>query len=88
MKIKIIAMCNVKGQPAMPDDVVETDEMTAGYLISIQKAEQITPVISTDAEENSSLEPTIIPDPSPKERRAEKKSHGHRKTATQAEDLR
>ncbi len=68
MKIKITAMCNVKGRPAMPADVVDTDEKTAGYLISIQKAEKVKPVISTNAEE--------------------KETHGHRKTATSAQDLR
>ncbi len=68
MKIKITAMCNVKGRPAKPGDVVETDERTAGYLISIKKAEKVNPVVSTGAEE--------------------KEPHGHRKTATPAQDLR
>ncbi len=68
MKIKITAMCNVKGRPAVPGDVVETDDKTAGYLISIKKAEKVTPVISTEPEE--------------------KESHGHRKTATPAQNLR
>ncbi len=68
MKIKITAMCNVKGRPAMLGDVVETDERTANYLISIEKAEKVKPVASTGA--------------------VEKEPHGHRKTATPAEDLR
>lgn len=68
MKIKIIAMCNVKGKPAMLGDIVETDEKTAGYLISIKKAEKVKSVASAGAEE--------------------KESHGHRKTATPAQDLR
>ncbi len=68
MKIKITAMCNVKGRPAKSGDVVETDERTAGYLISIEKAEKITPVASAEPEE--------------------KETHGRRKTATPAQDLR
>ncbi len=46
MKIKITAMCNVKGQPAKPGDVLETDEKTASYLIAIKRAEKVMPVIS------------------------------------------
>ena len=68
MKIKITAMCNVKGRPAMPGDVIETDERTAGYLISIERAKKVTSEISTSIEE--------------------KESHGHRKTAAPAKDLR
>ncbi len=64
MKIKITTMCNVKGKPAKPGDVLETDGKTADYLISIQRAEKVMPVIS------------------------EKETHGHRKTAAPAEDLR
>ncbi len=52
----------------MPGDVVEADERTANYLISIEKAEKVKPVVSTGAEE--------------------KEPHGHRKTATPAQDLR
>ncbi len=107
MKIKIIAICNLMGRPTSVGEVIETksqaEEEAAGYLISIGKAKEITPVISTDAEEaqsddllhtlpadkeNASLESTLVPDPTHQKGRAEKESHGHRKTATPAKDLR
>jgi len=63
MRIEITAICNLMGRPVRVGDVIETqsqaEEKAAGYLISIGKAKDVTPVISVDAVED----PT--PDPSP-----------------------
>ena len=50
MKITIISACNVRGAPANAGDVIETDEVTANYLISIGKAVAISPIEPQDAQ--------------------------------------
>ena len=44
MKIEIIHACNVRGAPANAGDVIEVDDVSAHYLISIGKAVAINPI--------------------------------------------
>jgi len=66
MKIQIIAMCNLMGRPIRVGEVIETqsqaEEKAAGYLISIGKAKDVTPVISVDAVEAELEEPATEED--------------------------
>lgn len=50
MNITIISACNVRGVPANAGDVIETDDVSAHYLISIGKAVAINPVEAQDAQ--------------------------------------
>ena len=69
MKIKIIAICNLMGRPLCAGEIVEpknlAEEEAAQYLISIEKAKDITPVIATDV-----MEEKPVPNP------PRKKLHG------------
>ena len=56
MKIKVIGMCNFMGRPASVGDVIETknhaEEEAAGYLVSIGKARDETPVVEVNIKED------------------------------------